>query len=808
MDEQNLTPPVRQIPVPAEPKSKLKDVSVVLVLSPDDDADQRIWTMTRELGKVGYRAEVLLVKPFHEPLSRITYRPYPKVFNNLAAAIKAARFQEIAIVDAGAELAHARWQTLVDLDPESIRTSFDVQQALTRSKRFWFMLLAFVTRLLLKTRRHPRTAGITIFRMNQVKSLLDQLSGLRPSEDLTMLLASARQIGQAPTELVAFRRTPIRHRCRSRDVWKQIVEVIRFWFNKLMFPAHQSLLTSEQPNKKNRLVATTGLLLLAAWALFGTIDYPLLEPDESRNAQLALNLLETGNWQTPMLNDQHYWDKPPLQHWAIATSYQVFGASPWATRFPIALASMLTILLTLFVGKRLVGYHAAWLASLCLLLSTGFLLVSRYTTMDASLTTAVTAAMLYGLLSIRSGFSRHLAGISSLAMGVGILIKGPVIVALCLPPLVAAHWLSKPYRQHQRHRNQWAWWVMPGLCVATPWYLLTSITNPEFVSEFLWKHNVVRFTEGFNHERPFFYYLLGIFLFMFPVSYLFPSLVKFLTSRKLTNRKYRSRETGWIFLAALWILAFFTVSTTKLPTYIVPAFPLITMLLGIFLEQKILLHPDPRKTFLDQLVERGPFELAGWCLLIGLVSVFAFNVSLALAVPMMAIALALGAFSWYAKSAYRQSKSNRIAWSSFAVMTAALGLFVSHGLFPAIASQRSDHLAVNRIVAETARNSESDRPLHVMFYGRDPFAVSIEMHDVEVAHFDEDQTEDVAIKLLAHPETLIVGSTEPMQNLIDCLAGRVELVKQPIGRHIYRCQRLAEPQPTPRIAAKPSAAHR
>ena len=141
---------------------------------------------------------------------------------------------------------------------------------------------------------------------------------------------------------------------------------------------------------------------------------------------------------------------------------------------------------------------------------------------------------------------------------------------------------------------------------------------------------MVRFSDAFNHREPFWYYLLGIFIFMFPASYLIPSLIKFLTSRRPENRFMRTREHGFLLLAAVWIIGFFSISESKLPTYIVPSFPLICLLMGGLLDRKLFsrqtdeaiaqqTRPDgviPAKlTWLVRTGRRAPFETASGSLL-------------------------------------------------------------------------------------------------------------------------------------------------------------------------------------------------
>ena len=167
-----------------------------------------------------------------------------------------------------------------------------------------------------------------------------------------------------------------------------------------MFPVSLRESSVRRYKAHERFFGTAGLLLAAALVFFSSLNYPLFEPDEARNAQLALNVIESGQWMSLTLAEENYWDKPPLQMWAIAASYKVFGVSPLATRLPVAMASMFTILATLLLGKKLLGYRGSWFGGLLLLLTTGFVCVSRYVTMDASLTAMSTIMLLSTYLAV------------------------------------------------------------------------------------------------------------------------------------------------------------------------------------------------------------------------------------------------------------------------------------------------------------------------------------------------------------------------------------------------------------------------
>jgi 4-amino-4-deoxy-L-arabinose transferase-like glycosyltransferase len=509
-----------------------------------------------------------------------------------------------------------------------------------------------------------------------------------------------------------------------------------------------------------------------------------------------MNIVNSGQWMSLTLAEENYWDKPPLQMWAIAATYKLMGISQFATRFPVAIASMLTLLVTLFVGQRLVGFRSAWLGALLLLLSTGFVSAGRYVTMDASLTAMTTAMLLFGFVATRGSFKKRYAIAAGIACGIGILVKGPVIGVICLPPLLITLWLS-PSPQ-PRPRRWWLWFAVPALLIAAPWFIATAIIHPDFLVYFFWKHHVVRFSEAFNHREPFWYYFVGIFIFMFPASYLIPSVTKFLTSRKPENRLLRTREHGYLFLSAVWVIAFFSISESKLPTYIVPSFPPICLLMGVLLDRKLFSRDEcsvafvsqatgiTKRTWLENTGRRAPVELLVWCAVTSFaLLVFFKSESYSLsALDFVTGTLVLGALT-VVSVVYRAKP--KIAWACIGVIGLILVTLTVHRLIPAISTSRSIHLAASRIqLTEEFQNAP------FVFFGRESYGASLKLDESRITWFDETQTQSMIEFLSANPVSIIVSSDDPMETLRRDLPWTIQLEKRLEARHLY----VSRPNPT------------
>src|SRR6059058_5537845 len=142
--------------------------------------------------------------------------------------------------------------------------------------------------------------------------------------------------------------------------------------------------------RKRSLLIVVGA---AALLFFSRLDLPLLEPQEARYAEIPRQMLDRGDWLTPVLHGQPYLDKPPLFYWLVMSSYAVFGAHDWAARLVPGLAGFLTILVTYLWGRRAAGERAGLLGALILSLSGRYLYLGRMLTFDTLLCLFVTASL-------------------------------------------------------------------------------------------------------------------------------------------------------------------------------------------------------------------------------------------------------------------------------------------------------------------------------------------------------------------------------------------------------------------------------
>ncbi len=320
----------------------------------------------------------------------------------------------------------------------------------------------------------------------------------------------------------------------------------------------------------------TDILLLAGFCgfffFFGLAYFGLLGADEPRYAQVAREMLAHRDWITPTLGGKPWLEKPVLYYWQAIIAYRIFGVCDLAARIPSAMdATLMIVAVYLFLRRFRPGFHldGALITASC----AGVIGFARAASTDMPLAATFTIAMLAWCAWYESRSRIYLA-LSYLFLGLGVLAKGPI--ALILAVLVVA--LFATLRHEFRLLRQTAW--IPGivvfLVIVLPWYVAVQTKNPEFFRVFILQHNLARFgTNLYHHAEPFWYFLPVALLALLPWT----AFAIVATSQAVGKwRKRRDAEAGGSFslFLLIWLLvpvAFFSISQSKLPGYILPSIP-------------------------------------------------------------------------------------------------------------------------------------------------------------------------------------------------------------------------------------------
>ena len=332
-----------------------------------------------------------------------------------------------------------------------------------------------------------------------------------------------------------------------------------------------------------RKSAARVLVLLLAFAAvwFSNLEYrKLVNPDEGRYAEIPREMVASGDWTTPRLNGIKYFEKPALQYWATAAAFTLFGEHQWTARLWSALTGFLGVLMVFFTGRRLFGERAGWNAALVLASSLLWVLIGHVNTLDMGVSFFLSAAVCAFLLAQHDGADARARGRWMLAawaaLALALLSKG--LIGLVLPgaALFLYVLLERDWRLAGRLRL-----VAGGallLALALPWFVAVSRANPEFFHFFFIHEHFERFlTKQHGRYQPPWYFIPVLLAGMLPWTV---SLLDALARAWKRDPQQTFQPRRFLLLWSAVVFVFFSVSDSKLVSYILPIFPALALLIG------------------------------------------------------------------------------------------------------------------------------------------------------------------------------------------------------------------------------------
>jgi 4-amino-4-deoxy-L-arabinose transferase-like glycosyltransferase len=349
-------------------------------------------------------------------------------------------------------------------------------------------------------------------------------------------------------------------------------------------------------------------ILFFACVLFhilGTWSLPLIDRDEPRFAEASREMIERGNYIVPYFNNQLRLDKPPLTYWAQVASYHIFGENDFAARFPSAIAAALTAVLIFGWGRRIGGEKLGWWTAIIFTLSLQTFVHAKAAVADMWLVLFLTLANWAGFELFQRQTLNQGAAVSRppwaicrspflvfyLALALGFLAKGPIAWT---PLLAVAGLIIYTQDWQMLRRFKFAVGVTLMLGVVALWGIPALIqTRGEFFRVGIGRHVVSRSfmtLEGHGASSlgmyalllPF--YFVTVFISFFPWSIKLPWLIRKLWRREKAGVSDVGRSgiliDTYLLTGIAIIFVIFTLVSTKLPHYTLPAFPLLALLLA------------------------------------------------------------------------------------------------------------------------------------------------------------------------------------------------------------------------------------
>lgn len=299
---------------------------------------------------------------------------------------------------------------------------------------------------------------------------------------------------------------------------------------------------------------------------------PLLDPDEPVYAETPKEMYTFNEFISPRIYGEYWYDKPPMYYWLVAASYKIFGVTEFAARFPSALLGVLCVLAVYIFARRFFGGKAGLTSALVLATSIEYFYLGKAAVTDITLNLFLTLCLL-SFIDKRYYWAYFWAGLATVT-------KGPI--GLIFPGAIVFLYLAVTGNFSELKKMKIPTGIALFSLVAIPWYwIMFQIHGTIFIDTFLGFHNITRFTSPEHPELVVWYYYIPVLLLgFFPwtalgVQAVWASLTK------------GSRERNVLLFLNVWaafIFLFFTVSRTKLVSYILPMFPPLAMIVGWYID--------------------------------------------------------------------------------------------------------------------------------------------------------------------------------------------------------------------------------
>jgi 4-amino-4-deoxy-L-arabinose transferase-like glycosyltransferase len=366
----------------------------------------------------------------------------------------------------------------------------------------------------------------------------------------------------------------------------------------------------------SKVLILASALVVGLSYFWGVNTLPFLDPDEGMTAEIAREMLASGDWIVPRFNGVIYIEKPPLMYWLTAATYAAVGPSEFSARLWKVAPMLGMIVLTVGLGRRLFSRRVGGFAGLILATTLGTFLFSRITQMDPLFVFGVTLSV-FGIVSVAKTPENGPQGGTTYGglwfwLGVGIAVMSKGLLGIVLPLALLGLWILLRRDVHLVRGG----WSLVGVLLAAllivPWHAAAGMKVPGFVQFYLLDNQLLRFLGERAYVEdgkslgtiPFF----GITFFaLFPwAPFLIAALACVWRETWRTRSSMRpgqlavgfgdkgmpatpndSRSTfhdphihflvGWLLL----VVGFFAVSSFKLEYYALPAFPAVALLIAV-----------------------------------------------------------------------------------------------------------------------------------------------------------------------------------------------------------------------------------
>lgn len=463
------------------------------------------------------------------------------------------------------------------------------------------------------------------------------------------------------------------------------------------------------------------LLMVTVFIIFSNLGtVPLLDPDEPVYAETPKEMILYNEFVSPRIYGEYWYDKPPMYYWLVAASYQVFGVNDFAARFPSAILAVLCVGALYCFVRKIINARAGLISAFVLATSIEFFYLGKAAVTDITLTLFLTLSL---LCFIRQKYYLFYA-----FTGLATLTKGPI--GLFFPVVIVFLYLLISRNLSEIKRMKVFSGSIVFMIIAAPWYfMMYQLHGSDFINTFLGFHNVTRFTSPEHPSGVLWYYYLPVLIIGF-----FPWSAVLLQSVYKTLFGQCSQFKALLFfnIWAATVFLFFSISQTKLVSYILPMFPALSIIVGWYIDH---LWSQQRHYAKRQYA---------WSVLLGLLTIL-FSIGSFLGIQALpaienGVYALIGVFAFLLVTTTIFIFRKNIAMLFYAQVfgMVLLAAVVSYSLFPAVAPNFSVYQTVNQF--KVIYDGKS--PIYVSKFLRPGFAF-YSGHYGEELYFSETAVPDI-----------------------------------------------------------------
>lgn len=379
--------------------------------------------------------------------------------------------------------------------------------------------------------------------------------------------------------------------------------------------------------KHSDLFTFLGLLVVCYFIFFFNIgNYALMDVDETRYVSMARDMFHCKDFLTLYLNGEFFFEKPPLYFWGECLSFAIFGkVTEFTARFPVALYGTLSTLLLYFTGKKIVSRRYGIISALILATTLEFVMLAKFAILDIVVTTCVGFSIMFGFLTqfVQDKNKKYFWWLFYIFSGLAVMAKGIPGFIVPFAVMFFVTIANKTFKQVFRPQYILIGFLLFFLIVL-PWHLIMfKIHDPLFFQEYIIKHHIERFfnSNEINREQPFYFYFLTILWGLVPwiFSAIAVGITKIKSIKKFSIAELSNPQKYLLFNAIAFVvtLLFFSASSTKLITYILPVYFFTACILGFVWEDYLF-----NKKY-EKPINLTVYILGGICIFAGILTCFA-----------------------------------------------------------------------------------------------------------------------------------------------------------------------------------------